>query len=654
LKFRNFPGLKYSAMSQTQSMEQVFLEKLNEIIEANLQNEQFGVAEMSREMGLSRSCIHRKLKTITKKSVTRHIREYRLQKAMEMLRHHEATAAEIAFRVGFSSPAYFNKCFHEYYGYPPGEVRKLEKHDSDSLQIVPGAEALRQNSSRGKLFTVLSVSFFGTLVFLLLVYFSDFSFLRNLFNSSAQRNKVPNQSIAVLPFKNLSEDLDYQYFADGVMEDILNNLILIRDIRVISRTTAEHFRGSRLTSPQIAKELHVGYVLEGSVLKYENKARIFVQLIDARHDRNIWSEKYDRELTDIFSVQTDIAKNIARKLETVLTDKEIRQIEEVPTLSSEAYDLYLMGRYFWNRRTEEGLQRSIGYFKKSILADPDFALAYAGLADAYFIQTFWGWYPRPEGYDSARLYALKALELDNRLAEALVIIAEFSFQKWKWEQARKEFINAVECNPGNPMIRQYYAELLCLLGEKEEARRQLNIALELDPLSLVNRQVSCYQYYYEGKVEKALKEIETIREIDTTFVSILWLAYRIYIGKGEGRKALEAVQKIYTFNPKTIKCAVEVKDAYNKSGMTGMIKYNMSIKQTIPGSYYTKALYYAMLNEKEKALQCLEVACEEKVIGNIYIEPEFRNIKTDPTCWEIMKTMGLSGYFENPTEASNR
>ena len=163
-------------MNQTQSMEQVFLEKLNEIVEANLQNEQFGVAEISREMGLSRSGIHRKLRAITKKSVTQHIREYRLQKAMEMLRHHEATAAEIAFRVGFSSPAYFNKCFHEYYGYPPGEVRKLEKYESDNIQIVPEAEALRQNSSKGKLFTVLSVSFFGTLVLLLLLYFSDYSY----------------------------------------------------------------------------------------------------------------------------------------------------------------------------------------------------------------------------------------------------------------------------------------------------------------------------------------------------------------------------------------------------------------------------------------------------------------------------------------------
>ena len=453
---------------------------------------------------------------------------------------------------------------------------------------------------------------------------------------------------------NFSEDLDYQYFADGVMEEILNNLNLIRDIRVISRTTAEHFRGSRLTSPQIAKELHVGYLLEGSVLKYENKARIYVQLIDARHDQNIWSEKYDRELTDIFSVQTDIAKNIARELENIFRDKEIRQIKEVPTLSSEAYDLYLMGRYFWNKRTEEGLERSIGYFEKSIIADPDFALAYAGLADAYFIQSSWGWCPRPEGYDSARLYASKALELDNRLAEALVIIAELSFKNWKWEQARKEFIIAVECNPGNPMIHQYFAELLCVLGEKEEARRQLSLALELDPLSLINRQVSGYQYYFEGKVEKALKEIETIREIDTTFVSILWLAYRIYIGKGEGRKALGAVQKIYTLSPKTIKCAEEVRDAYNKSGMNGMIKYNMSIKQTIPGSYYTKALSYAMLNEKESALECLEMACEERVMGNIYIEPEFRNIKTDPRCREIMKKMGLSVYFENPSEASDR
>jgi TolB-like protein/AraC-like DNA-binding protein/Tfp pilus assembly protein PilF len=527
-------------MSQTLSMEQVFLNKLNEIIESNLHNEQFGVAEISREMDLSRSGIHRRLKSITKKSLTRYVREYRLQKAMEMLRHHEATAAEIAFRVGFSSPAYFNKCFHEYYGYPPGEVRKLERHESESAPYEP--EVFNKNSIQKKIFTILSVTFFALLILLLLFYFSDFSLFKNLIGSKVDRIKDPDQSIVVLPFKNLSEDPGNQYFADGIMEDVLNNLIRIRDIRVISRTTAEHFRGSSLTSPQIAEELHVGYVLEGSVLKYENKARIFVQLIDARHDQHIWSEKYDRELTDIFTVQSDIAKNIARELETVLSEKEIERIDKVPTRSSPAYDLYLRGRFFWNKRTEEGLKKAIVYFEQSVAADPDYALAYAGLADAYFIQSVWKWCPRANGYARAKLMAQKAIEIDNNLAEAHATLGGvFTWWDWKWEDARKEFLFAISCNPDYAMARQYYAELLFLLGENEEARRQINTALELDPLSLINRQVSAYQFYYESRTAEAMDEIKIIQEIDSTFVSSLWIPWKFYIAKGEGLKALETV-----------------------------------------------------------------------------------------------------------------
>jgi len=645
-------------MNQIPSMDQVFLRKLTDIIEANLQNEQFGVAEISREMGMSRSGIHRKLKSFTNKSLTQYIREYRLQKAMEMLRHHEATAAEIAFRVGFGSPAYFNKCFHKYYGYPPGEVKKMDIYKSDNPLFEPETALLKQNNRKKKTFTILSVSFFAILILLLLFYFSDVSFFKNSIIGRTDLIKDPDKSIIVIPFNNLSDDPENQYFADGIMEDILNNLFRIRDIRVVSRTTAEHFRESNLTTPEIAEQLNVGYVLEGSVLKQENKARIFIQLIDARRDQHIWSKKYDRELTDIFTVQSDIAKNIAHELEAALSDKEVEQIEKVYTKSSEAYDLYLMGRFFWNKRTEEGLKKSIEYFEKSVAADPDYALPYAGLADAYFIFTWYGWYPKVEGYAKAREYAFRAIEIDNDLAEAHATLGSLiGWSEYKWEEARKELLLAVELNPNYAMARSYYSELLNTVGQNDEAREQINIAIEFDPFFRVFRSLSGMYYYHEGKLEKSLDEYRKAQELfpyDRDF----WLCFDIYTIQGEDIKAVETLQQIMLMDTSTIIYAKEVKDIYNKSGLNGLLnwltEWQLKLNPENPDLYFIAKLY-AMQGKKEEALEWLEKGVEEHSsrIPRIINELTFESLRTEPRFVALINKMGLSDYYRKPFESQD-
>ncbi len=638
-------------MTQALSMEQVFLNKLNEIIENHLHNEQFGVAEISRAMSLSRSGIHRKLKSITKKSLTQYIREYRLQKAMDMLKHHEATAAEISFRVGFSSPAYFNKCFHAFYGYPPGEARQSVTQEPVDAVPEPEPAAIIRKVRKQKTFRIISIVFLVALILLLLFYFSDPSFFRNYINSTNDRINDRDKSILVLPFKNLSNDPENQYFADGVMEDILNHLFRISELRVVSRTTAEQYRGSNLTAPEIARELQVGYVLEGSVQRDELKARIFVQLIDARRDQHVWTEKYDRELTDIFVVQASIARNIARELETVLSEKEIEQIAKIPTQNQEAYDNYLRGRFFWNKRTEDGIKKSITCFERSIALDRDFALAYAGLANSYLTQAGWGWCPIAQCFDKARNLALRTLEIDESLAEAHAILGSILRYEWKWEDARKEFILAIECNPRDATCRQYYAEFLIDVGEEEEARRQIDMAREFDPLSVIIRLMSGYFYFYEGKTREALDEAGVIQEIDSTFVQTYWLLERIYIQEKEGLKLLGVYESL-THIPGSLQSADGYKKAYAESGIDGVNEYVQEIvlKRQYP---HEIALRYAMLKDKENTLKWLERASAMHYIGNIYIVPEFEFIRSDPRTWEILKRSGLSRYFNNLSVEKN-
>ena len=339
-------------MDEPLSLDQAFIKKLADIILANLRNEKLGVEELSRLMGMSHSTIHRKLRSYTHKSLSQFIREVRLQKAHEMLRQNLGTVAEISYRVGFGSPTYFNKCFHEYYGYPPGDVKKTEKGVIDArtdnhnfMQLSENQNPERHRKASVRLpenYKITLIIPLSILSGLLLIWFIYSTFLKN--TDTTGRTSHIEKSIAVLPFENLSGDPENQYFADGVMEDILNQLFRKSKLRVISRTTAERFRESTLTVPEIAKKLRVNFLLEGSVQKCGSKTRVLVQLIDARHDQHLWSEKYDRELNDLFLIQTEIAKQVADEIEKVLSAEEIEQTEKKPTESPEAYNNYQRGQ----------------------------------------------------------------------------------------------------------------------------------------------------------------------------------------------------------------------------------------------------------------------------------------------------------------------
>jgi len=308
-----------TGISDLLSKDQLFLRKLTEIIEANLSQEDFDVEELARKANISRSSIHRRLRDLGKYNTSHFIREIRLQKARELLHTGFATASEVSYRVGFGSPTYFSRCFHEYYGFPPGEERKRPVTDEDEIKnvvqdspvsLMPSVEPVHLNI---KIMMVLSA--LAILVAFILLVATLIPF-----------RKSKEMSVVVLPFKNLSANPDNQYFADGIMEDILNSLYRVGDLRVISRTTSEHLRNSGLTSGEISRKVNAKYVLEGSVRREGDKVRISVQLIDGERELNIWSESYDREFADMSGLQEEIARQVASKLNVGITDMDETRI----------------------------------------------------------------------------------------------------------------------------------------------------------------------------------------------------------------------------------------------------------------------------------------------------------------------------------------
>ncbi len=458
------------------------------------------------------------------------------------------------------------------------------------------------------------------------------------------------KSIAVLPFENLSSDVEQAWFSDGITDVIINQLSKISDLRVLGRTSTLKYKEieEKKSISEIGEELGVNFIIEGTVQRQENKMRISVQLIRALNEGHIWSDIYDREWKDIFDVQSDIAKRIAEELKTVMTYDDRERIVKTDTKNPEAYNLYLQGRFFWNKRTEEGLEKSVEYFQKALAADPDYALAYAGLADAYSIQAWWEWRPMKEGYAKAKEMALKALEIDENLAEAHATLGTIlCYSEWNWEEARKELVYAIKLDPNYLIGHSYYSELLDILGQNEEARVQIDLALELDPFFPLMHSLSAIYFYHEGKFKESLEECRKVKELDPDNISAHQMTFYIYIRMGEDLKAVEELQKIIPKDTLTTKHVTAVKEVYNKSGIKGLLSWliELELKNPKPSSL-NLAKWYTMLDKRKEAIDWLEKALEQNLPNTLRInnDPDFDTLRSEPGFVELIEKIGLSNY----------
>jgi TolB-like protein/Tfp pilus assembly protein PilF len=428
--------------------------------------------------------------------------------------------------------------------------------------------------------------------------------------------RIPEKSIAVLPFDNLSEDKSNAYFAEGVQDEILTRLAKVADLKVISRTSTQHFKSSPDNLPQIAKELGVTNILEGSVQKASDQVRVNVQLINAMTDAHLWADTYDRKLTDIFAVESEIAKSIADALQAKLSRAAEHVLASRPTENPEAHELYLKGRYFWNRRTGANLQKAAEYFEQAIAKDPKYALAYSGLADCHVLLPVYpelGTYPRDE-MPKALAAAHKAVELDDSLAEAHTSLARALASDLQLPAAMSEFNRAIELNPSYATAHQWFGECLQSQGRLEEGLTELKRAQELDPLSLVNNALVGFALDTVGKSDEAIAHLRKTIEIDPNFGNAHGLLGNVLEHRGQLREAIVEYEKSISLSVDPIDFA-QLARAYFLDGRKGEAQQlwnklkSLSERQYVPA--YSMAVVQLTFGNKDEAIRLLEKSYED-------------------------------------------
>jgi TolB-like protein/AraC-like DNA-binding protein len=665
-------------MNENASMDQLFLEKVHVATEKNLANKDFGVDELAHEIGISRSQLHRRLKNLTGQSASHLIREARLNKAFEMLQQKVATASEISYQVGFSSPSYFNTCFNEYFGYPPGKAKRIRSSGFTTKHTNP----------RKLIFISLAT---------LMVVVSVFSIY---FTVTERKIENTDRSIAVLPFKYLSNDPEKQYLADGVMEAILLHLSKIGDLRVIDRTTVEQYREPAKTAIVIGKELDVAYLLEGSFQIYGDQAKLIVQLIRPGEDGQIWAEEYDRNWEDIFSVQSEVAQTIARELQAFITPEEKELIEKIPTPNLAAYDFYQRGRdehlkFLLDNNQKEALERAEDLYYEALHYDFTFAQAYTGLAwvflEKYYSETFY-----TENFlDSMLILADIALSFDNQLAEAYEVRGDYYRLNCKKEQAIHEYDKAIRFNPNHwwayygkgllfysddpvksidnlnkvallhrgsflPMIYRSTGRSYAAAGFKEISLKYVEEALKLD-----NDSAAYYSYLAEiedcnGNFEQAIEFGERSYDIDSTNLWTVFLLGIDHMYKGDFKSSLEYFNKYdktlrtfdrpYRWEPHLIGYAYwvngfkeealdyyeSVLEIYNE-----MLELGRHPFQDFT-TYHSLAAIYTFLGDKDKAYEYLRLFNQRQgmplfMIKEIKNNPLFDTIRNEPEFEQIVR-----------------
>ncbi|WMI70108.1 helix-turn-helix domain-containing protein [Mangrovimonas sp. YM274] len=631
------------------SMDQAFLERLKEILESNFANEHFGVQELADEAGVSRSQLHRKLNALIGKSSSQYIREYRLEKALEMLQNEEATASEIAYRVGFNSPTYFNTCFSDFYGYTPGEV-KFQKTDvieseTKSSEDISSSVAIQKKGNYKSLFWVGGI---------LILLFLGYSFYQNL-EADNDLEDVPlhlreDKTIAVLPFQNLSDDSENQYFADGIREDIINHLSKVQEFIVKSRQSTEMYRDSHLSAKEIGFALSANYILGGSVQKHGNRIRVRVHLINSKTDVQLWFRDFDREFQDIFELESEISRLIASELNVVLSPHELELIDKVPTDNLEAYNLYIKALY--SLYYDENVDLARRYFNLCIEEDTGFALAYSGLAESYL----WENWPTPTVKDAEQVkeLAIKAMELDESLSEPHRVMAYVNeTYDWNWTKAETEFQEAVKLNPNNYYaISEYAMYLQYVLGDFEKAREMIELAQLVNPNSAFTAVLSAEFYLHEDNFKKALEETRKAKEYAPKGMWAYWVDFKIYTELGNYDQAVRQLEESWGFVEAFELNIPPMLEAYEKDGVKGVYRMindmdiNNANSEGVQHNAYWIAQKFAFLEEPENALKWLEIAFRRKnaELFMIKYDPYFENLRSNADFLEILQKMNLGDY----------
>lgn len=458
--------------------------------------------------------------------------------------------------------------------------------------------------------------------------------------------------LAVLPFDNLSGDPDQDYFSDGMTEEMITQLGRLNPERlgVIGRTSIARYKGTNKSIEEIGRELKVEYLLEGSVRREADRARISVQLIQVSDQTQLWAASYDRPLGGVLTLQIEVAEAVAREIQLKLTPQQQARLDSPPWVNPEAHDAYLKGRFRWNMRTPDSLQRSIELFDEAIAKDPEYALAYAGLADAYGLlsSTPYDTVPPREGKPRAIAAAMRALALDDTIAEAHTALARDKwYYEWDWAAAEREFQRAIELNPGYATARQWYAEYLWVTARPEEALTQIQQALELDPFSLIMHLALGRHFYLTRQYDQAISQFqETIEMNPNFFLGHFDLGF-VYVQVGRYEDAISEFQQAIRLYPGSPVCVGGLGYAYARAGQDREARQTLAQLRQLSEQRYVPALYlaaiYAGLGEMDRAFGWLEKAYGERSNYLVYLnlEPPFDPLRSDPRFQALLRRMNF-------------
>ncbi len=453
-------------------------------------------------------------------------------------------------------------------------------------------------------------------------------------------------SVAVLPFVNVSADPNTEYLSDGITESLINNLSRLPKLKVISRSSAFRYKGRAVDLRTAARELGVRAVLTGHIMQRADSLSISAELVDAREDRQLWGEQYNRKLADLLAVQDDISREISEKLRLRLTGEEQKRLVKRHTENTEAYQLYLKGRFYWNRRTEEGTKKAIDYFSQAIERDPSYAQGYAGLADGYIILEDVGGMPAMEAFPKARAAALKALEMDDALAEAHTSLASIKESlDWDFAGAEKEYKRAIELNPNYSLAHMWYSLFLDEMGRLDEGMVEIKKAREVDPLSLpINRNIgTCLvdsRHY-----DEAIAQYRSVIEMDPNFASAHGELASVYAQTGRYQEAMLEWQKGETLRGEKELAAVWEKYAASGDYRGALRKVVEILEERAKRKYVDSASiarWYIRLGDKDRAFRWMEKAYQEHSGALLDLKrPLFDPLRSDPRFADLLRRVGL-------------
>jgi len=456
------------------------------------------------------------------------------------------------------------------------------------------------------------------------------------------------RSLAVLPLANLSADKDQDFFVDGMTDALRENLEGIRALRVISRTSSMHYRGTTKRLPEIARELSVDAAVEGSVLRSGDRVRITVELVEAATEKHLWGNSFEGDLKDVFALQAEVARKIADEIRVSLTPPDSARLARVHAPNPPAYLAYAKGRFLWSRRTEQDMRKAVGYFQEAIDKDHDYSLAYDGLADCWVALGWYGYLSPAETFPRAKEAVNQALALDDSLAEAHTSMAFVSvYYDRDWDKAEREFRRAIDLNPNYANGHHWYAEFLSLVGRHEQAIAESERARELDPVSnIINTWVGS-RYYFARQYDKAIEQYRNAVEMDPAFVPVHLVLGQAYEQKHMYQEAIAELQRAVTLSDRSPVYVAALAHAYGVAGRRTDAETSIADLRNMSKQEYVSSVDLALahlgIGQREEAMVLLDQAVAERSprVAFLGVEPNFDPLRADTRFHQLISRIGI-------------